>query len=104
MRFHALADPTRAAMVERLSHGPAPVSTLAEPFGMALPTILQHLRVLEASGLIRTEKRGRTRTATLNGPALAETAGWITRQAQVWEDRLDRLDALALSLMETSDD
>lgn len=91
-RFHALADPTRRAVVARLSRGPASVSELAGPFTMALPTLLQHLRVLEDSGLIRTEKAGRVRTCHIEVAALRETEEWIARQRAVWEARFDRLD------------
>lgn len=97
-RFAALADPTRRAMVEQLSQGPAPVSDLAAPFDMALPTVLQHLKVLEASGLIRSTKTGRVRTCALNPAALRFIESWLAAQVQVWESRLDRLDQLALRL------
>jgi DNA-binding transcriptional ArsR family regulator len=97
-RFQALSDPTRYAMVERLAHGAQPVTELAEPFGMALPTVLAHLRVLESAGLIMTEKLGRSRICTLNGPALDEAATWLSDQADLWSARMARLDALALSL------
>lgn len=91
--FHALADPTRRVMVERLTRGPASVGELAKPFGMALPTVLQHLKVLEASGLVRSEKQGRVRTCALQAPAMDAAGEWIARQRAVWEARLDRLDA-----------
>lgn len=80
-------------MVERLTRGPASVSELARPFAMALPTVLQHLRVLEASGLVQSEKQGRVRTCRLQQPAMDQAGEWIARQRAVWEARLDRLDA-----------
>ena len=96
--FHALADPTRRAVVERLTQGPASVSELARPIRMALPTILQHLQVLEASGLVRSEKAGRVRTCSLQRPAMEQAGEWIAHQRAVWEGRLDRLDAYLLEL------
>src|SRR3954452_7754306 len=89
--FQALADPTRRVMVERLSRGPASVSELAEPFEMSLPSIVQHLQVLEASGLIRSEKVGRVRTCRLGEAALGSAERWITERRATWERRLDRL-------------
>ncbi|MGL4311549.1 MAG: ArsR/SmtB family transcription factor [Paracoccaceae bacterium] len=97
-RFHALSDPTRRAMLERLTRGPAAVSELAAPFGMALPTVMQHLKVLESSGLIRSEKQGRTRTCAIDPLALKQVEGWFDAQVLLWEARLDALDALALEL------
>ena len=89
--FQALADPTRRVMVERLSRGPASVSELAEPFEMSLPSIVQHLQVLEASGLIRSEKVGRVRTCQIGATALANAERWISERRTSWERRLDRL-------------
>lgn len=103
-RFHALADPTRRAVVERLSHGPASVSELAQPFAMALPSLLQHLRVLEESGLIRSEKAGRVRTCHIEAAALTETEEWIARQRAVWERRFDRLDGYLKELKAKEND
>ena len=97
-RFAALADPTRRAMVERLVRGPATVSDLAAPFAMALPTVLQHLKTLEDSGLIRSHKRGRVRTCEIDGVAMQGVERWFAAQIAIWEARLDRLDALALRL------
>jgi DNA-binding transcriptional ArsR family regulator len=97
-RFAALADPTRLAMVEQLSRGAAPVAALAAPHGLALPTILRHLKVLEEAGLISTRKAGRQRLCALNAAALADTGGWLSARIREWEARLDRLDALALTL------
>jgi DNA-binding transcriptional ArsR family regulator len=89
--FHALADPTRRVMVERLSRGPASVSALAEPLAMSLPAVLQHLQVLEGSGLVRSEKSGRVRTCRLEPKALRTVEQWITERRAGWERRLDRL-------------
>lgn len=90
--FHALADPTRRAVIERLAKGPAPVGELAAPFGMALPSFLQHLKVLERSGLVRSEKAGRVRTVHLEAAALAAAQGWLAARKREWERRLDRLE------------
>src|SRR6201995_4058299 len=89
--FQALADPTRRAMVDRLSRGPASVSELAQPLAMSLPAVVQHLQVLEASGLIRTEKVGRVRTCTLDAGALSQAEHWIHERRTTWKRRLDRL-------------
>jgi DNA-binding transcriptional ArsR family regulator len=96
--FHALADPTRRAMVARLCRGPATVSELAKPLSMALPTVLQHLQVLEQSRLIRSEKAGRVRTCHLEPVAFATIEHWIGRQRGVWEARLDRMEAYVRDL------
>lgn len=93
--FSALSDPTRRAVIERLTEGPAPVSTLHEPHDMALPTFLKHLKVLEASGLVRSEKKGRVRTVHIEAAPLKEAEHWLARQRHLWEGRLDRLEALA---------
>jgi len=93
--FSAMADPTRRAVIERLIEGgPAPVSVLHEPHDIALPTFLRHLKVLEASGLVRSEKRGRVRTVHIEAAAVAEAEHWLARQRRLWERRLDRLEAL----------
>jgi DNA-binding transcriptional ArsR family regulator len=89
--FHALADPSRRSMVERLTRGSASVSDLAEPLPISLPAVLQHLHVLEESGLIRSEKVGRIRTCTIEPAALRSAEGWITQRRKGWERRLDRL-------------
>ena len=89
--FQALADPTRRMMVERLSRGSASVSELAEPFDMSLPAVVQHLKVLESSGLVRTEKVGRVRTCTIDTQALGRVEQWISERRIGWEKRLDRL-------------
>lgn len=89
--FQALADPSRRIMIERLSRGPASVSELAEPLPMSLPGVVQHLHVLEASGLVRSQKVGRVRTCQMNAAALQGAEDWIAERRAVWERRLDRL-------------
>jgi len=91
--FHALGDSSRRAMVERLSRGPASVSELAQPFEMALPTVVQHLGVLETAGIVASAKVGRVRTYQLVPGALEPAADWISRQRLPAERRLDRLGA-----------
>ena len=92
--FQALSDPTRRAIVERLGRGPASVSQLAQPFAMSLPAVVQHLHVLEASGLVVSEKVGRVRTCRIGSPALRTAEGWIQERRTTWERRLDRLGAI----------
>ena len=89
--FQALADPTRRGMVERLVRGPASVSELSRPLAMSLPAVLQHLQVLEAAGLVSSEKAGRVRTCRIEPAALRAAEAWITDQRTAWETRLDRL-------------
>lgn len=89
--FHALADPWRRAMLERLSRGPAPVSELARPLPMSLPAAMQHLGVLETAGLVRSEKVGRVRTCAIEAQALSQAEQWINARRVEWENRLDRL-------------
>ncbi len=89
--FHALADPSRRVIVERLSRGPASVSDLARPLPMSLPAVVQHLQVLETSGLVRSEKIGRVRTCRLEPAALAPVEQWMSARRSHWELRLDRL-------------
>jgi DNA-binding transcriptional ArsR family regulator len=89
--FQALADPGRRYMVERLSAGPASVSQLAEPLAMSLAAVLQHVQVLEASGLVRSQKIGRTRTCSINPGALSSAEQWISQRRTMTERRLDRL-------------
>jgi DNA-binding transcriptional ArsR family regulator len=89
--FQALADPTRRLMVERLCRGPTSVSELAEPLDMSLPAVMQHLQVLEASGLVRSEKTGRVRTCRIERSMLQTAEKWITSRRATWERRLDRL-------------
>src|SRR5713226_8108327 len=91
LMFHALADPTRRVMVERLSRGPASVSDLAQPLAMTLSAVVQHLAVLEASGLVRSEKAGRVRTCRIEPAALRTAEDWIAGRQATWERRLDRL-------------
>lgn len=90
--FRALADPTRRAVLERLATGPAAVSELAAPFAMALPSFVQHLAVLERSGLVRSRKAGRVRTYRLAPAPLATAERWMSAQRALWERRLDQLD------------
>jgi DNA-binding transcriptional ArsR family regulator len=89
--FRALADPTRRAMVEQLSRGPVAVSDLAAPFPMSLAAVVQHVQILEDSGVIRTEKVGRVRTCRLEPRGLEGAERWIARHRAQWERRLDRL-------------
>jgi DNA-binding transcriptional ArsR family regulator len=89
--FHALADPARRAMVERLSHGPAPMGELARPLPMSLPAAMQHLGVLEAAGLVRSEKVGRVRVCAMEPRAFGVAEQWINARRIEWEHRLDRL-------------
>ncbi len=91
LTFHALADPARRAMVERLSRGPASVSELAQPLAMSLPAVVQHLAVLQASGLVSSEKVGRVRTCRMEPAAMSLAEQWINRRRTDWEARLDRL-------------
>jgi DNA-binding transcriptional ArsR family regulator len=91
LAFHALANSTRRAVVERLRDGPATVTELAEPFKMALPSFLQHLQVLETSGLVRSWKRGRVRTVRIVPDQLRQASGWLEKQRSIWERRLDQL-------------
>lgn len=93
--FATLADPTRRAVIERLTQGPAPVSELHAPHDMALPSFMKHLGKLEAAGLVRTEKKGRVRTVHIEAAPLAEIELWISRQRRMWEGRMDRLSRLA---------
>jgi DNA-binding transcriptional ArsR family regulator len=89
--FQALADPGRRLMVMRLSDGPASVTELGEPLSMSLAAVVQHVQVLEASGLLRSSKVGRTRTCSINPIALRAAEGWISERRSLWERRLDRL-------------
>lgn len=92
--FGALADPTRRQIVERLIAGPATVSELARPLPMSLPAVVQHLAVLEASGLVRSRKVGRVRTCQIETATLRAAEQWISDRRTAWERRLDRLGAL----------
>lgn len=102
--FHALADPTRRAMLARLAAGPATVTELAAPTGLRLPTILRHLSVLEDAGLIATQKGGRVRSCALQPEALAPMRDWLEDQRRVWEARLDRLDTYVTTLLKERKD
>ena len=102
--FNALADPARRAMVERLSRGPAPVSELAKPLPMSLPSAMQHLGVLEAAGLVRSEKIGRVRTVSIEPAALSLAEQWINDRRAQWEHRLDRLGSYLANLPNEEDD
>lgn len=98
--FKALSDPTRRRVLERLSLSSASVSELAEPFDMALPSFVQHLRVLEDSGLVTSRKTGRVRTYKLDAAQLHTAEDWLARQRSLWERRLDQLDEYLLKLKE----
>jgi DNA-binding transcriptional ArsR family regulator len=101
--FQAVADPTRRGLVERLIRGPATVTQLAEPLAMSLPAVMQHLQVLEACGLIHSEKRGRVRTCRIEPDALRSAEDWLTDQRTAWEQRLDRLGELLADEPETKE-
>ncbi len=100
LAFHALSDPTRRAVVSRLADGELSVTALAEPFDMALPSFAQHLKVLEASGLIVSEKRGRSRWCRLVPDRFDAAADWMTMERRRWAERLDRLE----TYLERTDD
>jgi DNA-binding transcriptional ArsR family regulator len=89
--FQALGDPGRRGMVEQLTRGPASVSELARPLAMSLTAVLQHVQVLEASGLVRSEKSGRVRTCRLDSDVLHSAEGWFSARRALWEQRLDNL-------------
>src|SRR3982750_1711902 len=90
--FHALSDPVRRRMLARLSRGPASVSELAQPFSISLPAILQHLKALEDSGLVRSQKKGRVRTVQLQPNVLSAAETWIAERRSEWEAQLDRFE------------
>jgi DNA-binding transcriptional ArsR family regulator len=90
--FQALSDPVRRRMLARLSHGPASVSELAQPFSISLPAILQHLKALEDSGLVRSQKKGRVRTVQLQPNVLSTAETWIAERRREWEAQLDRFE------------
>jgi DNA-binding transcriptional ArsR family regulator len=96
--FHALSDPTRRAVLSRLIDGPASVKELAEPFAMGLPSVMKHIKVLEDSDLIVSEKQGRIRTCHINPERLAAAEDWLGQQRALWEARTDRLAEYAQSL------
>ena len=91
--FQALADPTRRTIVERLSRGEASVTQIAEPLDMSLPAVLQHLQLLEASGIVESQKSGRVRTCRINQKTLQAAEQWIARRRAAWERKFDRLGA-----------
>lgn len=98
--FHALADPTRRSILTRLAGGPAPVTELANPTGLRLPTVMRHLSVLEAAGLIASSKDGRVRSCAIVPEGLAPVRTWLDEQREIWEGRLDRMDEYVMKLME----
>lgn len=101
--FSALSDPTRRAVVQALSKGPASVSELAGPFKMALPSFTQHLGVLENAGLIVSHRQGRSRICSLNPVAMREAEDWLASYRREWEERFDRLEAY-IAKQEQSDE
>ena len=98
--FHALSNPTRRKVLERLSAGPATVSELAAPFDMQLPSFVQHLSVLERSRLVRSKKRGRIRTYEMAPERIKVAEDWLSARRKVWEARLDRFDEYVQHLKE----
>ena len=100
--FKSLADPTRRAVLERLSLGPAAVSELAKPFKMALPSFSQHLDLLEGCGLVKSRKSGRVRTYQIAPRKLKLAEQWLEQRRATWEGRLDQLDAYVIKLKEYS--
>ena len=101
--FQALADPVRRGMLARLSRGSASVSDLARPLSISLPAVLQHLKALEASGLVRSQKRGRIRTVRLEPKALSAAESWIAERRREWEAQLDRLEDYVAKLKADGD-
>lgn len=97
--FHALADPTRRSILTRLAASPAQVTELAEPTGLRLPTVMRHLAVLEEAGLITSSKDGRVRTCAIVPEAMEPMRTWLDEQREIWNARLDRLDAYVMKLM-----
>jgi DNA-binding transcriptional ArsR family regulator len=95
--FQALADPTRRAVLRRLSRGPASISELAQPFDMALPSFMKHIRFLTQSGWVRTRKEGRVRTCAIEKTAFAAADAWLSAQRALWEGRTDRLEQFVTS-------
>ncbi|MBL8629928.1 MAG: helix-turn-helix transcriptional regulator [Rhodospirillaceae bacterium] len=92
--FHALGDPTRRAILEHLSHGPAALSILAKPLDITVAAVVQHVQVLETSGLVHTEKVGRVRTCRMEPAGLSAAERWMQERRTTWERKLDRLRAL----------
>lgn len=102
--FRALADPTRRAILAQLSRGPASVSELARPFEMALPSFMEHLRVLEVGGLLTSEKVGRVRTCRLQTAPIRAAEEWLAERRRLWESRLDRMDSYLVELKQREKD
>ncbi|MFL6770702.1 MAG: ArsR/SmtB family transcription factor [Sphingomicrobium sp.] len=102
--FQALADPARRGMLARLASGPASVSELAQPFKMSLPAVMQHLKALEESGLIRSEKKGRVRTCRLEPGVLAAAEQWLVDRRSEWEKRHDRFEEYVMQLKDREND
>lgn len=98
--FRALSDPTRRRVLERLSRSPASVGELAAPFRMALPSFLEHLKVLESSGLVRSRKTGRVRTYQIAPRRMRIAEDWLSKQRALWEQRFDQLDSYLMELKE----
>ena len=96
--FHALADPTRRSVIARLGKGSASIKDLAEPFGLGLPSFLKHIKVLEGSGLIASEKVGRVRTCRLRRENLSVAEKWFEQQRAAWQSRFENLDNLLTTL------
>ncbi len=94
LAFHALSDATRRGLLDRLSQGPASVSELAQPYSVSLAAIHQHVQILEASGLVITEKRGRTRECRISTAAVLRVETWLSERRRLWEDRFDHLGKL----------
>ena len=103
LAFQALADPARRAIVDRLALGPASVSELAKPLPMSLPAVMLHLKVLEESGLVKSEKAGRVRTYELDPKAIRRAEEWMATRRAAWEKRLDQLDSFLNELKEQSE-
>ena len=91
--FSALSDPTRRDILERLARGPASISELAQPFGLSLPGLMKHVRILEEADLVTTEKKGRTRECRLGEAQLDDVSKWVEEYRKRWERRLDRLES-----------
>ncbi len=101
--FHALADPTRRAVIHRLGQGATTVSELAAPFNMALPSFMKHLQILESSGIICSKKMGRTRICEIRSQELTKAESWIAEQRKLWEDQTDRLETYVADLQAKED-
>jgi DNA-binding transcriptional ArsR family regulator len=101
--FQALSDPVRRGMLAQLSHGPASVSELAAPLSISLPAVLQHLKALEASGLVASAKKGRVRTVRIESKVLTAAERWLTEQRSIWESRVDRFEAHLAKIQKEED-